>query len=515
MSEQISNNTSANNKRIAKNTLALYFRTFITMIVGLYTGRVMLQALGVDNYGINSVVGGIVAMSSLITGTMSQAISRYLTVALGKGDKKQLKTMFSTSVNAQIVMSVIVVIVLEIVGVWFLNTEANIPEGRMEAANWVLQCSIVSLVIGLISSPYNAIIVAHERMNIYAYTSIVEAILKLGICFVIMAYGGDRLILLALLQVAVGLGMRLFYGWYCGRNFEEATYNPNVFDKGLMKEITVFSGWNMFGNTSWILNTQGVNMLINVFFGVTFNAAQGIANTINHCIDSFVTNFTVAFNPQITKMFASGDYDSCYRLVNRGSRFTWMLMMLFIVPVFIEADTLLSLWLVEVPDMASVFLRFALFNSLALKFSQPLFTLIHAHGNIKRYTIEASIGGFLIFPLTWIMYQCGYPVWCTYPIAIFVRFAIVAIRLNHLRRNTSYQWRIFIKETFLPCVVMIFLSFSLPLICAYCWEETTFRFFVLVPISVIWTGVICYVIGLTKGEKKMIVEQIGKRIHRL
>lgn len=504
----------ANNKRIAKNTLALYFRTFITMMVGLYTGRVMLQALGIDNYGINSVVGGIVAMSSLITGTMSQAISRYLTVALGKGDKEKLKTMFSTSVNAQIVMSVIAVVALEIVGVWFLNTEAKIPDGRMDAAHWVLQCSIVSLVIGLISSPYNAIIVAHERMNIYAYTSIVESFLRLVICFVIMAYGGDRLILLAILQVAVGFGMRIFYGWYCGRNFEEATYNHKVFDKGLMKEITVFSGWNMFGNTTWILNTQGVNMLINVFFGVAFNAAQGVANTINNCIDSFVTNFTTAFNPQITKMFASGDYDSCYRLVNRGSRFTWMLMMLFIVPVFIEADTLLSLWLVEAPEMASVFLRFALFNSLALKFSQPLFTLIHAHGNIKRYTIEASIGGCAIFPLTWVMYKCGYPVWSTYPIAIFVRFSITAIRLNHLRRNTSYQWKSFIKETIFPCFIIIVFSFSLPLTISYYWESSVLRFFVLVPISVIWTGAICYVIGLTKGEKKMILEQVKKRIHR-
>jgi len=502
---------SENNKRIAKNTLALYCRTFITMIVGLYTGRVMLQALGVENYGVNAVVGGIVGMSSLITSTMSQAIGRYITCALGKGEKESLKTMFSTSVNAQIVMALIAAVVLEVAGVWFLNSEANIPDGRMEAANWVLQCSIVSLVISLISSPFNALIIAHERMSIYAYMSIVDVALKLIICFVIMAYDGDRLILLALLQVMVTLCMQIFYGWYCGKNFEEAHYNPRIFDRGLMKELTVFSGWNMFGNTSWVFNTQGVNILINIFFGVVFNAAQGVAFTINNCIEGFVTNFTVAFNPQITKLYAAKEYIPCYRLVNRGSRFTWMLMLVFIVPVFIEADTLLSLWLTEVPEMASLFLRFALFNSLALQFSRPLFTLIQAQGNIKRYTVEAAIFGCGIFPFTWIFYKMGAPVWSTYPIAIIIRFLITGIRLRALHRLTTYEWQWFIEETLLPCLLISVLSFSVPLVIAYLWIPSTFRFFILVPICIMWTGFVCLFWGLEKNERIMILQQIKQR----
>ncbi len=292
-----------NNKRIAKNTLALYFRTFITMIVGLYTGRVMLQALGVENYGINAVVGGIVGMSSLITGTMSAAISRYITCALGKKENGQLKTMFSTSINAQIVMAMIVALVLEIVGVWFLNNEANIPEKRMEAANWVLQCSIVTLMISLISSPFNALIIAHERMAIYAYMSVVDVTLKLAICFAIKAFDGDRLILFVILQVFVALGMRILYGWYCGKNFEEANYNPRVFDKELMKELTVFSGWNLINNGAYVFATQGVNMLVNVFFGVVYNASRSIAMTVNGAVQGFVSNFTVAFSPQLTKSY--------------------------------------------------------------------------------------------------------------------------------------------------------------------------------------------------------------------
>lgn len=506
--------SQSNSKRIAKNTLALYFRTFITMIVGLYTGRVMLQAIGVENYGINSVVGGIVAMSALITGTMSSAIQRYLTYGLGKGDKEQLKLIFSTSVTTQIIMSAIVVLALETAGLWFLNCQAQIPDGRMYAANWVLQCSIVTLVVGLISTPYNAIIVAHERMNIYAYTSIVEAILKLAICFIIIAFNGDRLILLAILQVFVGLGMRVFYGWYCGKNYAEAKYSISCFDKGLLKELTVFSGWNLFGNTSWILNTQGVSMLINVFFGVVYNAAQGVANTINNCIEQFVNNFTIAFNPQITKLYASRDYEQCYRLVNRGSRFTWMLMLVFVVPVFIEADQLLALWLVEVPELASVFLRFALFNSLALKFSQPLFALIQAQGNIKRYTIEACLWGCSIFPITWIMYLTGAPVWSTYPVAIFVRFSITVLRLINLNRITSYEWRSFINGTAKPCLITIVLAFSLPLAISYIWEDSLERFFVLAPLSILWVGVICFTIGLESNERKMIIGQIKNKIHR-
>lgn len=346
----LSQNTSENNKRIAKNTLLLYFRTFITMLVGLYTGRVMLQALGIEDFGINNVVAGIVTMSSLITGIMSQAISRYITYTLGRGDKDGLSKIFSTSINAQIVMSVIAVIVLKVLGLWFLSNEASIPSGRMEAAHWVFQCSLVTLVIGLISSLYNALLVAHERMGIYAYTSIAEVLLKLAVVILIISYDGDRLILLAILNVLVGLMMRIFYGWYCGKHFREAHYNIRIFDKGLIKELTIFSGWNLLNNGAWIFATQSVNMLVNVFFGVAYNAARGIAQTVNGAVQSFVGNFTMAFSPQITKTYAAGDKEYAIKLGNQGTKFSWLMMYVFIVPVCCEAETLLRLWLGQVPE---------------------------------------------------------------------------------------------------------------------------------------------------------------------
>ena len=476
-----------NNKRIAKNTLALYFRTFITMIVGLYTGRVMLQALGVENYGINAVVGGIVGMSSLITGTMSAAISRYITCALGKKEDGQLKTMFSTSINAQIVMAMIVALVLEIAGVWFLNNEANIPEGRMEAANWVLQCSIVTLMISLISSPFNALIIAHERMAIYAYMSVVDVTLKLAICFVIMAYGGDRLVLLVVLQVVVAFSMSIFYGYYCSRNFEGAHYSPRILDKSLMKELSMFSGWNLINNGAYVFATQGVNMLVNVFFGVVYNASRSIAMTVNGTVQGFVNNFTVAFSPQITKSYAAGDAAYAVHLANRGTKFTWLMMYVFIVPVCMEAETLLRLWLGEVPELAPLFLRFAMFESLAVSSGQNLFKLIQADGHIKNYTIRAAITAGLIFPLVWLAFNAGAPVWTAYLIFIIDFLLLNIVRFNVLRRLMAFSVRIFLKECIVPCMIVSITSFILPVMVAYYMEEGIIRFFVNGTISVVWT----------------------------
>ncbi len=506
---------SSNNKRIAKNTLALYFRTFITMIVGLYTGRVMLQALGVNDYGINAVVGGIVSMSSLITSTMSQAISRYITYTLGKGNVARLKIMYSTSINAQIVMALIVAIVLEILGVWFLNSEASIPPERVEAANWVLQFSIVTLMISLISSPFNALIIAHERMSIYAYMSIIDVILKLVICYAIMVYGGDRLILLALLQIGVALILNTFYASYCYRNFEEARYSPKVFDKGLMKELTIFSGWNLLNNGAYVFATQGVNMLINIFFGVVFNTSRSITMQVNHAIQGFVNNFSIAFSPQITKSYAAGDATYAVNLANRGTKFTWLMMYVFLVPVFMEAEMLLWLWLGEVPDMAPLFLRFAMFESLAVMSGSNLFKLIQADGHVKKYTIHAAITAGIIFPATWIAYYLGAPVWSTYVIFIADFMVLNIVRILDIKRLMTFSACQFLKDCCLPCAIVSVTSFILPVIVTYSMEKSIARFFINVPMSVLWTILCCVVFGLTKSERIFFGEKLKLAIKKV
>ncbi|MCR5247015.1 MAG: hypothetical protein K6E14_04420 [Paludibacteraceae bacterium] len=510
----MSNNTSANNKRIAKNTLALYFRTFITMIVGLYTSRVMLQALGVENYGINNVVGGIVSMSSLITGTTSQSISRFLTFAIGKGEKQSLKILFSTSITIQIVIAIIVALALEIFGIWFLNLEANIPCARMDAANLVLHFSIITLVINLISAPYNALIIAYERMNIFAYVSIIEVILKLSICFAIMVYGGDRLILFSFLQVIVALIMRVFYSYYSRKNFEEARYNLKLFDKAIFNEMAAFSGWNFFGNTAWVFNTQGVNMLVNVFFGVTFNAARGLAITVNNCVQSFVNNFTIAFSPQITKSFALQDYNYCFNLANKGTKFSWLLMYLFVVPVCIEAETILNLWLVEVPPLTVIFLRFAMFETLAVKSGGPLYTLIQATGDVKRYTIEVSLFGGTIFPLTWLFFRLGAPVWSTYLIFISIYFSLNIFRLNTLKRLIGFPPMSFVKSVIVPCSIVSVVSFVLPLIVSYYLDPGIIRLAINIPISLISTCSCIFIFGLTKEERAFLMQKAAACLNK-
>ncbi len=499
---------SDNNKRIAKNTLLLYCRTFLTMIVGLYTGRVMLQALGVEDYGINAVVGGIVSMSALLTSTMSQAISRYITYALGKNDMEHLKTMFSTSVNAQIMMALLAAVALEIAGIWFLNTEANIPDNRLDAANWVLHLSIITLMITLVSTPFNALIIAHERMAVYAYMSILEVTLKLGICFAIMVYGGDRLILLASLHILVALLMNAYYAWYCSRNFSEARYSVKVFNKGLMKELTIFSGWSMLDSGAYIFATQGLNMLVNVFFGVVFNAARSVAHTVNGAIQVFVNNFTVAFTPQITKSYAAGDKTYSIHLVNRATRYTWLMMFLFIVPVFVEADMILYLWLGEVPDYAALLLRFALFESLAVGISHNHFKLIQADGHMKKYVIQASIVMSMIFFGTWLVYYFGLPVWAADVIFIIDFMFIAFIRCYNLRRLMNFSTRQYIKDCIVPCSLVSVVSFIIPLVVFYSVEPSVGRFLFNIPLSFLWTFACCLAFGTTKQERSFILEKV-------
>lgn len=501
-------------RRIAKNTLALYFRTFLTMAIGLYTGRVQLEALGIDNYGINAVVGGIIAFSGLITATMSAASSRYITFALGEGNMEKMRKVFATVSNVQIIFALLAIVFLEIAGVWFLNTTADIPDGRLTAANWVLQNSILTTALGIVMVPYNASIIAHERMTLYAYMSIVDALVKLAICFVIIHYGGDRLILCSTLWTISAFLMMIFYIIYCRTNFPEARYALSI-DRPLLRHMASYSGWNFLSNTSWMFNTQGVNMLINVFFGVAFNAAKGVANTVNAAAHGFVSNFTAAFSPQITKSYAAGDYDYCYKLVNRGTKFTWYLMLLFMVPICFEADTLLSLWLVEVPPMAVLFLRLTMIESLALKYNENLLRLIQVNGEMKHYTIAVTLFSVIVFPIVWLAYWLGAPVWISYPIFSALYASLTYFRFRTLRRLTTYDPATFIRDAMVPCLKVTVLSLILPTIIMLIMPEPSLtRFCIMVPTSVANIAAIVYLFGLTTGERltvrNIIFSRLGK-----
>ena len=491
---------ASNNRRIAKNTIVLFLRMLLVLGVALFTSRVVLQILGVEDFGIYNVVGGLVIMFSTISAPISNTVSRFLTFELGTGNREKLAKVFSTSISVQIILSLVVVIVAEVVGLWFLNFKMNIAPERLEAANWVFQCSVVSFVISLVSSPYNAAIIAHEKMSVFAYVTIFEVLLKLAVVYALYISGFDKLVAYAILLVFVSLLMRIIYGVYCKRNFEECTWHP-VFDKKLIKEMCSFAGWNFFGNTAYILNTQGVNMLINIFFGVTFNAARGIAQQADAAIMQLVNNFTTALNPQITKSYAKGNIEYMSSLINHGTKYSYFLMYLISVPVVIEADTILKIWLVNPPEDTALFLRLAIYGSLMSLLGNAMFTAIMATGKIKRYQFEVTAFGCLVFPLVWIAYYFGFSVEWAYIIYIVIYFLLNGIRCSTLKRLVNFSTGNFIKQAMVPIFIVSFASYALPLLIPYYFEPSFLRLLLTTAVSVPFTALCIWCFGLSPQER--------------
>ena len=492
---------SLNNKRIAQNTILLYFRTLFTMLISLYTSRVVLNTLGVTDYGIYNVVGGVVAMFSVISSSLSSAVSRFITYEIGRGDFEKLKRIFSTSVNIQIGISFVILALAETFGLWFLNTKMNIPDGRIGAANWVLQCSLLSFIINLVSVPYNACIIAHERMTAFAYISILEAVLKLVVVYMLLISTYDKLATYAVLLVAVALIVRLAYSFYCRRHFEESHYRF-VYDKSLIKEMTGFAGWSFFGNGAYMLNVQGVDMLINIFFGVTLNAARGVASQVQNAVMQFVNNFTVAVNPQITKSYAAGDMKYVCKLVCRGARFSYFLLFIFVVPLFCEANYVLKLWLKIVPEYAVMFLRLSLFATLMTLLGNSMLTAIMATGNIKKYQLYITIVGCLVFPLTWLAFELGFPPETTYVIYIFIYFILNFVRLYMAKGLMNFPIKFYLSDVILRVVVVSLFSFILPLLVIYNYKESFMRLCFTCIISLFSTLFTISVFGLEYSERK-------------
>lgn len=312
-----------NSKRVAKNTLILYGRMIVMMFIGLYTSRIILQVLGIQDYGVNNVIGGFLNMFSIVTTSMTSAVSRFITVELSHDDCERRQKVFSTAVSVMIILGVLLLFLIESIGVYFLNNGLNIPDDRLYAAQWVLHISAVGTFVSLVMVPYGASVIAHEKMSVFAYLTILDALFKLGICYAIYVSPFDKLISYSALGLLTSLIVEIIYWYYCFRHFSECKYDFKFY-KGIFMEIWSFAGWNFIGQASWILNTQGTNMLINVFFGVYFNAARGIAEQVNQKVNQFVSGFMTSLNPQITKSYAAGDKEYSYKLACRGARFFFL-----------------------------------------------------------------------------------------------------------------------------------------------------------------------------------------------
>ena len=502
---------SGNNKRIAKNTLLLYIRTIFLMLITLYTSRVILDQLGVDDYGIYNVVGGFVAMFSVISSALSSSISRFITFELGKGDIKRLTTIFSTSVNIQLGLSAIILLIGETVGLWFINYKMNIPADRLVSANWVLQCSLLTFCINLISVPYNSCIIAHEKMSAFAYISILEAALKLLICYMLIVSPIEKLIAYSLLMLFVAILIRFVYGMYCTRNFEECKYRM-CYEKEIVKEMTGFAGWSFFPNVAWIFNTQGVNVLINLFFGVALNAARGIASQVESAVMLFVRNFTTALNPQITKYYANGDKENMFLLMCRGTKFTYFLTLLMVLPLFLETEYVLQLWLKEVPTHTVIFVQLSLIGSIINNIGNTCYTACQATGNIKRYSIVVTTVGFLVFPLTWLCFKWGLPVESTYIIFILVYICVSIANMLMTRWLLQFPLSMFLRKALFPIVWVTILSSIIPTLLCFQMESSFVRFIITCMVSVLSTCAAIYLTGLSKHEKRIIIDKMLKLV---
>ena len=509
----MSNQTSDNNKRIAKNTLLLYLRLILTMGVGLFTSRVVLNTLGVEDYGVYNVVGGVVAMFTLFTGSLSAAISRFLTYELGKGNVHKLNVVFSTSVTIQLVLAIMVCLLAEIGGVWFLNTHMNIPADRMNAANWVLQFSILTFAINLLSVPYNAAIIAHEKMSAFAYISILEVILKLVVAYTLYVSPIDKLKTYALLLAVVALIIRFVYSIYCSRNFKECHYKF-VFDKSLLKQMTGFAGWNLLGSGSYLFNTQGVNIVTNLYFGVAVNAARGVASQAEGIIRQFVTNFTTAINPQITKSYAAGDMNYMYSLVCRGAKYSYFLMFFFAVPFMYETETIMRLWLKNYPPEAPLFLRLSMIGTLFDILGNATANAAWATGNVKRYYIIIGGVGCLVFPLSWMAFYLGMDAYASYIVFAVIYLILVFLKLYIIKGLINFPVAEFCKSVFGRIIPVTVLSFILPALVYFNMEESLLRTILVIAVSCISTMFLVYSIGMTESERKKVIQMITNKISK-
>lgn len=501
------NSNSSSNKRIAKNTLLLYFRMLFMMAVSLFTSRVVLNTLGVEDFGLYNVVGGFVTMFTFLNSAMASATQRYLNFELGKGDSQRLHKVFCTSVNIHLMISVIIFILAETVGLWFVYRYLTIPPARFSSALWVYQFSILSAIVMVMSIPYNATIIAHERMGAFAYISVLEVVLKLLIVYLLVVFDFDKLKLYAVLMFSVQLLIRVIYGQYSGRHFEETKYKW-VWEATLFREMTGFAGWNLFGNLALVGFTQGLNILLNMFFGPAVNAARGIAVQVQNTIKGFCQNFQTAINPQITKSYAAGDLKYMHSLIFTSSKFSCYLLLFLSLPVLLETQQILELWLKIVPEHTVSFVRLILIISIIDGMANPLVQAALSTGNIKKYQIVVGTMLLMILPISYIFlkyFGCSSEVVFVVQLGVFV--IALLVRVWMLRPMISLSFREYSRAVLLPSGSVCVLSSILPIAISFLEGKGWTVFFLVVVLSFLSVVLSVYTIGLTRTERSFIVDK--------
>lgn len=507
----------SSNKTIAKNTIFLYFRMMFTMVVSLFTSRVILQVLGVEDYGIYQTVGGVVGMLQFVNGALSTGSSRFLTFEMGTGNFEKLKRTFSSVLTAHLLLALLIVLVAETGGLWFVYNKLVIPTERLDAAVFAYQLSILAAIFQITQVPYNACIISHEKMGIYAYVSIAEVVLKLAIVYALYIGGWDKLMLYSVLYCIVNISIVVFYRIYCTHNFKEAKYKP-MWDKEIMKGVLSYSGWNLFANTSVALKSQGTVILINMFFNPSVVAARAVANQVNMAANQFIQNFRTAANPQIVKRYAAGDLEGSKSLLLSSTKFSYYLMLLLALPICLVAEPLLKLWLGQVPEYSVIFLQLAIITSLFQVFDTSFYTALYANGQIRENALISPSLGFFAIIISYILFRQGCPpeslAW-----TMLIDYVLLGLIIKPILiiKIVGYKWGDILK-VFRPClwvsIVSSFFPFVAYLLRAQLFTNEIVQFFALSLISVISVSITVWLLGLDKDMKERLLSMIINKIHK-
>lgn len=506
----------SNKKRVAKNTLFLYFRMILIMVVSLYTSRVILAQLGIRDYGINNVVGGVVSMFAFLNSSMATATQRFLTYALGKGDGDRLRKTFAASMNIHIFIALVIVLLAETIGLWFVNAKLVIPQDRMFAANVVYQFSILSFCVSIIQVPYDAVLIAHEKMSIYAYISILETILKLVIVYMLSISPFDKLITYSILFFAVTLFIRFTYQIYCKKHYAESKFML-FWDKDLYRQMSGFAGWNLFGSLAWLCRNQGLNIILNLFFGPVVNAARGVANQVSGAVMNFISNFQTALNPQITKEYAVGQIKEMEKLAYLGIKFSYIILFMLAFPLMLNIQFVLGIWLVKVPEWTAIFVILTLIDSLVGNiFGTPLMTSLSATGNIRNYQIVVSLIILFILPVGYVALRLGAGPTSVFYITIIFNFISGFVRFLYCRSQIGYSLKKMFVEVLVPIGMLMIFAIPLPvyLKIAVFTDENLFNFVILSMLAVFTSGLASWFICMKSHERQVILDIVRNKLHK-
>lgn len=499
-------------KRIAKNTLMLYIRMGILMLVNFYTSRVVLDSLGEVDNGLYGTVAGIVMMFAFMNSTMATACQRFFAIEMGRDRNEELKRIFSLCVIVFFAIAIIVVILSETAGLWLLFKKIN-NDGRFHAALVVFQCSIISFLFKIIMTPYQGMVVIKEKMKVYSYISVFEAFGNLAIAIAISRSEQDRLILYGILMMAVNIAVTLYYIVYCSAFWSECRFKF-YWNKEKFMEIFSFAGWNMIGPLTNTCKTQGITILINIFFGNAVVSARTMSQKVFTSVQQFSENFIIALKPQMIKSYSAGDKASMFKLMFQGSKFSYFLLFVVSFPLMLETAPVLDFWLKDVPEYTVMFTRLVLLNALIDVFAAPLATTMQAYGNIRNYQLICGPFLLLILPVSWILFKLGFAVQSIFYVSIVICALAIPLRLLIIRHYLNLNLSDYLKYTVIPVLSVTAVSVPIPLAMEMLMEPSLFKFFAVVGVSIICVAGAAYGLGMTKTERKHLNEQIMNKIKR-